>query len=158
MSFLESLLGWRDPVTKAAHARDREGFAKVFASSTIHFLCVPQRFAQGLPVDAPPEQILAQIEEAAKELAANQDFMPFSYEENGRRRMPVFSTMELGAEFTKWYVSRTRRIIPIQTLAVQGATIVAAFNNCDDVVLNDRTKFEYVLSSLDLTRLAEYAV
>jgi hypothetical protein len=157
MSFLGSLFRRRDPLTQSARGADREGFAKVFATSTVQFLCVPQRFSQGLPADASQEQILAQLEEAAQDLAANRDVTPFSYEDNGRRRLPVFSTMELGLEFAKWYALRTRRLIPIQTLGVQGAAIVPAFANCDDVVLNDRTAFEYVLSAVDMTYLAKYA-
>jgi len=150
LSRLTSLFGIRDGVTRAAQGGDRARFAEQFACSTLYFLCLPERFAAGLPASATQQEILAQIEQAATDLSQSQGFQPFVYLSEGQRRLPVFSSNDLVAEFAKWYALHTQRIIPLQALGVDGATIVPAFKDCDVVVLNDRTKHEYVLSATDV--------
>lgn len=101
----------QDDLTKAAHGADREPFAQLFVQSSLYFLAVPERFAPGLPAEASREQILAQVEEAARDLSETHDFQPFSYDDDGRCRMPVFSSEELASQFAQWYATRTRRLI-----------------------------------------------
>jgi len=150
---LASLLGIRDAVTRAARGGDRDHFADVFVSSMLYFVCVPARFAAGLPANASQDEILAQVEAAAKDLSESQGFQPFVYPDSGRRRMPIFSSDALATQFASWYALHTQRIIPLQVLGVEGSLIVPAFKDCDVVALNDRTKHEYLLTDQDASLL-----
>jgi hypothetical protein len=150
---LAALFGFRDPLTKAAFKSDRGRFAELFAETTVYLVCVPDRFAAGLPADATREQILAQIRDAAEDLAERQDFPPFIYDDGGRRRLPLFTDDALASGFAQWYALRTRRIVPLQMVGVRGGAIVPAFRDCDVVALNDRSKHEYVLTEDDVGRL-----
>ena len=150
LGLLGGLLGIPDAVTRAARGADRSRFADLFARSLLRVLSLPERFAAGLPASASPAEILTQVKEAAQVLSESTGFHPFSYVHNGKRRLPVFATEELAAEFAKWYALETGRIIPFQILGADGAVVVPAFAECDLVVLNDKTKFEYVLSAEDV--------
>jgi hypothetical protein len=153
MGRLGTLLGLRDALTRAAHGGDRRRFAERFAGSTVYFLCLPQRFAEGLSADASQEAILEQIEEAAKDLAESPRYRPMVYVSDGCRRMPLFSNNQLAAEFAKWYALFKKRIIPLQVLGADGMAIVPAFKDCDVVALNDRTEHEYLLTEDDVLLL-----
>ena len=83
----------------------------------------------------------------------SEGFQPFVYQHEDRRRMPLFSSDDLAAEFAKWYALETQRIIPLQVLGVDGAMVAPSFGDCDVVVLNDRTKHEVVLSDEDTALL-----
>ena len=146
--------GGQDAVTRAAHGADRQAFANAFAQATLHCLSVPERFVEGLPLDAPQEALLAYIDEAAKDLSQRDAFEPFRYVDAGRRRLPVFSSGDLAAEFARWYASTRQRIVPLQALSLTAAALVPTFAHDDVVVLNDRTKHEYVLSPEDRALLA----
>jgi hypothetical protein len=151
---LTEWFGGRDGLTRAAHGADREAFAGAFRQATVRCLSVPEAFVEGLPMDAPPEALLAYIDEAARDLSQRDAFEPFRYVVDGRRRLPVFSSSDLAAEFAKWYATTRQRIVPLQVLTLSGTALVPLFAPDDVVVLNDRTKHEYVLSPEDRARIA----
>ncbi len=146
-------LGSPDALIRAARGPDRRVFVKLFCRSPIRCICLPKRFAEGLPANASREEILAQIEAAARDLSERESFSPFSYLREGQRRMPLFTSEELAADFAKAYALDVQCIVPLQVLAVDGVAVVPSFKDCDVVVLNDRTSQEYVLSVDDMALL-----
>ena len=130
----------------AASARPQPA-ATSFAESQIFFLCLPQRFANGIPTSSSPEELVAYVKAAAEDLASSQGYEPFSYSEAGQRVLPLFTSEDHAQQFVQAYVVRLQRIIPFQVLGVLGQSLVAAVQAHDEVIINPGTPDAAVLRS-----------
>jgi hypothetical protein len=118
-----------------------------FAESQFYFLCLPERFASGIPTDSSPEEFVEYVKEAAADLAASQAYEPFSYSEADHRVLPLFTSEDHAQEFVQTYVARVQRIIPFQVLGALGSSLVSAVRTHDKVILNPGTPDEAILRS-----------
>ena len=150
------LFGRRDKVSRLAHGTDRRAFVDAFVSSDVVVMAAlhgdgidPSQFTQ--------EQILAEIERSARDLAEDRQREPFVYVRDGVRRLPVFTSMENAQRFGGEYCRQRNRMFAFQTLQVSGDTVRGLIPACDVVVLNDACADEYVLSEADIELLRSAA-
>jgi hypothetical protein len=96
------------------------------------------------------EQLLAEIERAARDLNEREDgFAPFVYERAGRRRLPFFTSNDHAQTFVGEYSKEHDRVYPFQMLGGSGSVLAQLLPACDDLVMNDRSPDEHVLSPAD---------
>lgn len=101
------------------------------------------------------EDLLAEIERAAKDLSERDSFEPFLFRSGDTRCLPFFSTADHAQAFCGEYSKERNRVFPFQTLTVRGSVLASLLSGCDALVLNPRTTDEYVLSEADLRLLDE---
>src|SRR5688572_14724826 len=92
-SFLRNLFGKSPTIVQLARGGgDRDAFLRTLGESDIFIIAAIE--GDGLdPSSLTTEQLLAEIERAAKDLSERQEgFWPFVYEWNGRRRLPFFTS------------------------------------------------------------------
>ena len=118
-----------------------------FDNRSIHFLSLPKQFAQGIPVDATQEQIVALIEQATAALAESTSFEPWGYEEGGRSTLPLFTQQKHAHAFIQEYVKGVQRILPFQALEVEGRELLGFLDGYDEVVLDPRSSGTVLLRS-----------
>jgi hypothetical protein len=95
------------------------------------------------------EQLLAEIERAARDLNERQGFQPFVYEAAGRRRLPFFTTAAHAQTFAGEYSRQRNRVYPFQLLTVKGSLLAKLWPACDVLVMNDRSADEVELTDHD---------
>jgi len=95
------------------------------------------------------EELLAAVERAAKDLAERSDgFEPFTYERDGVRRLPFFTSDEHAQTFVASYSEERGRVFPFQMLGIRGDLLAKLWPACDQLVMNDRTAEEFVLPDI----------
>ncbi len=90
---------------------------------------------------------MAYVEEAAADLASSQGYEPFSYNEEGHRVLPLFTSEDHAQQFVQAYVVKVQRIIPFQVLGVLGESLVATVRSYDEVIVNPGSSDAAVLRS-----------
>lgn len=133
-----------------ARAGDRDAFARRLGESDVFVIAAVE--GEGLdPATMTPEQLLAEIERAGKDLAERQDgFEPFVYESpEGQRRLPFFTDDQHAQTFVGEYSKERNRVYPFQLLGVRGSVLAQLLPACDALVMNDRTLDEVELSDAD---------
>ena len=90
--FLRKLFGKPPVIEELARGHDREGFLRHLGESEILVIAAVE--GDGLdPATMTQEQVLAEIERAAKAMNEREDgFSPFTYERSGRHRLPFFTS------------------------------------------------------------------
>jgi len=150
VSFLRKLFGKPHAIKQLARGGDREAFLRTLGETDIFVIAA----IEGDGLDAStmtPEQLLAEIERAAKDLNERQDgFAPFVYERNGRRRLPFFTSNTRAETFVGEYSKERNRVYPFQLLGVKGSLLAQLLPACDDLAMDDRTDAEVVLSEPDI--------
>ncbi len=113
---LRKLFGSRPTVEQLASGGDREAFLRALGETDIFVIAAME--GDGLdPSAMTKEQLLAEIERAAKDLNERQDgFAPFVYERNGRRRLPFFTSNDHAQTFVGEYSKERNRVYPFQLL------------------------------------------
>ena len=101
------------------------------------------------------EDLLAEIERAAKDLSERDNLEPFLYRSGDTRCLPFFSTGDHAQAFCGEYSKERNRVFPFQSLTVRGPVLASLLPGCDVLVLNPRTADEYVLSEADMRLLRE---
>lgn len=151
--FLRKLFGGRPTVEQLARRGDREAFLRALGESDVFVIAAIE--GDGLdPSSMTKEQLLAEIERAAKDLNERQDgFAPFVYERNGRRRLPFFTTNDHAQTFVGDYSKERNRVYPFQLLGVKGSLLAQLLPACDDLAMNDRTEAEVVLPETDVSAM-----
>ncbi|MEA2559350.1 MAG: hypothetical protein QOH06_854 [Acidobacteriota bacterium] len=152
-SFLRKLFGKPPAIEQLARRGDREAFLRTLGEADIFVIAA----IEGDGLDASTmtkEQLLAEIERAAKDLNERQDgFAPFVYERNGRRRLPFFTSNAHAETFVGKYSKERNRVYPFQLLRVKGALLAQLMPACDDLAMDDRTEAEVVLSEPDMAAM-----
>ena len=138
LSLLKRIFGGPTPLTPGQPS---------FDNKLIHFLSLPKRFAEGLPVDATQEQILALIERATAALAESTAFEPWGYEEDGKSILPLFTEQKHAHAFIQEYVKGVPRILPFQALQVEGRALLGFLDGYDEVVLDPKSSGAMLLRS-----------
>jgi len=139
---LSALLGGRDRLTKLAQYPDQSGFIRELATSDVFVLTVP------FDADVDPETMTADelaniVEASATELSRDdKGFTPFTYNHDGARTLPFFTSQELAQKFVQSYVNRVRKIIPFGVLGIRGDAIPSIMDAADRWLLNAETKHE----------------
>ena len=105
------------------------------------------------PSQSTQEQILAEIERSARDLAEDKEREPFVYVRDGVTRLPVFTSMENAQRFCGEYSRQRNRMFGFQTLQVSGHTVRGLIPACDMLVLNDGCADECELSEADIELL-----
>jgi hypothetical protein len=144
--FLRKLFGKPSAIEQLARGGDRDAFLRQLGDTVIFVIGA----VEGDGLDASTmtqEQLLAEIERAAKDLSERQDgFAPFVYERNGRRRIPFFTSQAHAETFVGEYSKERNRFYPFQLLGIKGSLLAQLLPACDDLVMNDSTDAEVVLS------------
>ena len=151
--FLRKLFRKAPAIEQLARGTDRESFVRQLGESDIFIIAAIE--GDGLdPSAMTKEQLLAEIERAAKDLNDRQDgFAPFVYERNGRRRLPFFTTNDHAQTFVGEYSKERNRVYPFQSLGVKGSLLAQLLPACDDLVMNDRSEAEVVLPEADVAAM-----
>jgi hypothetical protein len=102
-----------------------------------------------------PEVLLAHIEANAKDLAEREEFPPFTYLREGKRCLPLFSSLSLAQEFIGEYAKQVDRVLPFQALTVSGRSLRDIILSAEQVALNARTRYERLFADDDLLAVAE---
>ena len=151
---LAKLFGKRDRLSTLSRQSDRRGFIRALVEADITVLAALQ--SEGLDAATfTQEELLAEIERAAKDLSERDSFEPFVYRSGETRCLPFFSTADHTQTFCGEYSKERNRVFPFQTLAVRGSVLVSLLPGCDALVLNPRSADEYVLSEADMRHLGE---
>jgi hypothetical protein len=151
---LAKLFGKRDRLSALSRQADRTGFIHALIEADVTVL--PALQSEGLDAATfTQEELLAEIEKAAKDLNERDSFEPFVYRSGETRCLPFFSTSEHAQTFCGEYSKERNRVFPFQTLGVRGSVLVSLLPGCDALVLNPRSADEYVLSQADMRHLGE---
>ena len=114
----------------------------------------PEMDSDGLDPDTVTEgELIAELERVAQEMAELDYIEPFVYVRDGRRHLPIFSSVKAAEKFTGEFSRRRNKVYPFKCLGVDGTTLCSLLCMCDVVVLNDSTDGEYVLTSDDVSLL-----
>ena len=93
--------------------------------------------------------------EFAKDLANNIDgFQSFSYVQNNRSVIPIFSREKLAWRFIKTYVKAVNLVIPFQVLHVSGHVFAETLFADAVFILNPECKHTYTLSQQDIAAIS----
>lgn len=146
---LGRLFGPRDPLIRLSRGADAHAFAEALGRSDLIVLSLP--LGEGLdPWSMTPEQLLALIEANAKDLAGREDFPPFTYPREGRRCLPLFSSLGLAQVFIGEVSKQAERVLPFQALTVAGHSLREIILEAEQVALNAGTRYERLLTPEDL--------
>ena len=134
--------------------QNKENFISSLTKSSI--ILISAMDSEGLdPAQTTKEELLAQIERAAKTMSENRSVRPFVYYDNGCQLLPFFATREHAQEFCGNYSKECNRIFPFQLLTVSGNLLQDMLSEEHTLVLNPRTNDEYKFSELDNRLLSE---
>lgn len=151
---LAKLFAKKDRLTALGRQADRRAFVRALGESDVIVIAALQ--TEGLDAATfTEEQLLAEIEMAAKDLSERGTFEPFVYRSGDSRCLPVFSNAHHAQTFCGEYSKERNRIFPFQTLTVRGSVLASVLPACDVVVLNPKTEDEYSLSAEDMKLLGE---
>lgn len=139
---LSALFGGRDRLTKLAQYPDQSGFIRQLATSDVFILTAPL----GADVDLesmPPDELAEIIKASATKLSRkDKGITPFTYNHDGARTLPFFSSQKLATKFVESYVNRVRQIIPFGLIGLRGGAIPSIMDAADRWLLNAETKHE----------------
>ena len=146
--FLRKLFGKPPALETASPTGDRDAFLRRLGEQGIFIIAAMQ--GDGIdPNGMTKEQLLAEIERAAKDLSEDKAREPFVYERNGRRRLPFFTSNDYAQTFVGEYSKERNRVYPFELLAVKGSLLAHVLPACDVLVMNDRSADEVELSEDD---------
>ena len=144
----------RDRLSALSRQTDRRVFIRALVDADVIVLGALQ--SEGLDAASfTREDLLAEIERAAKELSERESVDPFLYRSGDTQRLPFFSTQDHVQAFCTEYSRERDRVFPFQTLTIRGAVLASLLPKCDALVLNPRSASEYVLSEADMSLLRE---
>ena len=145
---IRKLFGKSTAASAPVSAADRDAFFRRLGDSDIFIIAAMQ--SDGIdPEGMTQEQLLAEIERAAKDLNERQDFEPFVYEKDGVRRLPFFTSDDRAQTFVGEYSRERNRVYPFQLLGVKGSLLARVLPAADVLVMNDRSADEVELSEDD---------
>src|SRR5438045_3701411 len=99
---IRKLFGKSIPARTASPAADRDAFLRRLGAQDIFIIAAMQ--SDGIdPKGMTKEQLLAEIQRAAKDLNERQGFEPFVYEREGQRRLPFFTSNDYAQTFVGEY-------------------------------------------------------
>jgi len=138
-----------DDLARLARGADRARFLQRIGQSEVQVIVAPD--GDGLdPHAMTREQILAELERAAKDLNERTDgFAPFVYEHDGRRRIPFFTSDAHAQTFVADYSRELGRVYPFQLLTIRGTLLTRLAPACDEFAMNDRSPDEVILGDAD---------
>ena len=133
---------------------DRDAFLHQLGDLDIFIIAAMQ--SDGIdPNGMTQEQLLAEVERAAKDLSEREGFEPFVYDRGGQRRLPFFTSNTHAQTFAGEYSKERNRVYPIQLLGVKGSLLAQVLPACDVLVMNDRSADEVVLSDDDAATIRQ---
>jgi hypothetical protein len=151
---LAKLFGKRDRLAALSRGADRRAFISALIDADVTVLAALQ--SEGLDAATfTQEELLAEIERAAKDLNERDGFEPFLYRSGDIRCLPFFSTADHAQTFCGEHSKERNRVFPFQTLTVRGSVLASLVPGCDALVLNPRTAYEYLLSEADVRMLTD---
>ena len=149
---IRKLFGRTNRLEHLARAGDRKRFIDELGRADVHVLAALE--SEGLDPSATKEQVLAEIERAAKAASEPRDgHAPLVYERDGQRRLPFFTSMPYCEVFVGAYSKEHNRMYPFEFLQVPGALLARLLPACDVLVMNDRSDDAFILSDADAEAL-----
>jgi hypothetical protein len=156
LKLLKSLFTPSDPLVAAGEKADIDAFVRAIVSANVHVLAAID--GEGIDPTASPEEVLAEIERAARDLSDHEKcFEVFVYEREGASCVPFFSSLRHCEAFCAAYSKFHHRMFPFKVLGVKGSVVAAAAANVENLIMNDWTPEERPLSADEknlLTRIA----
>jgi len=136
-------------LARLARGTDRARFLQRIGQSDIMVIVAPD--GDGLdPHAMTREQMLSEVERAAKGLNERAEgFAPFVYERGGRRRIPFFTSDAHAQTFVGEYSREWGRVYPFQLVTVRGVLLGSLAPACDEFAMNDRSPDEVILGDAD---------
>lgn len=134
---------------------DRESLLRALAQSDVLMIAAMQ--SEGIDASkVTKEQLLAEIEKAARDLDNRKHFEPLMYEKDGVRRLPLFTSSEHAQHFAAEYSKERQRMYPFQMMTVK-SSVLAEFALAAEavVVVNDGDVESFELSRGEVEELAE---
>jgi hypothetical protein len=107
------------------------------------------------PATLTEQELLAEIERAAKDLRERDSFEPFLYRSGDTLCLPFFSSSKHAETFCGEYAKERNRVFPFQTLTIRGPVLASLLPAADVLVLDPKTADEYVLSDADKRLLVD---
>jgi hypothetical protein len=98
------------------------------------------------PATLTREQLLAEVERAARSFRACERHDPFVYRLGEQRRLPVFTNEERMHRFTARFCKESGRIYPFQHFSAPGSALTRWLVHCDAVVVDDASPDELVVA------------
>jgi hypothetical protein len=153
LKLLRRLVGRGDALVAAGRRASGADFVRAVLSADVFVIAAMQ--SDGLdPATFTPEQLLAELERAARELGDRErSFEVFKYEQDGASCLPFFSSQGYCETFCGEYSKRANRVFPFQLLGVKGSTVASCSSGVDRLVLNDWTPDERPLSDEEMRLL-----
>jgi hypothetical protein len=149
---LRNLLGKPNKSAPSAHTSGRDDLIQKLLQSDILIIAAMQ--SDGIdPKGLTKEQLLEEIRRTLEDTKQRQNFQPFVYEADGKRRLPFFSSQGQAEKFVGWYSKLRNRVFPFQILGVKGSLLPTLLPACDVLVMNDRCDDELVLSGPQMASL-----
>ena len=134
---------------------DRDALLQRLGEQDIYIIAAMQ--GDGIdPKGMTKEQLLAEIERAAKDLNERKGFEPLVYEKDGVRRLPFFTSNDHAQTFAGDYSKQRNRVYPFQLLGVKGSVLTQVLPACDVLVMNDRSADELILSKDDIATIGRW--
>jgi hypothetical protein len=156
LKLLKSLFKLADPLVAAGQKSDSDAFVRAIVLADVHILAAIN--GEGLDPSASREQVLAEIERAARDLSDHKKgFEAFVYERNGASCLPFFSSLRHCETFCGEYSKFHYRMFPFKVLGVKGSVVAAAAANVENLIMNDWTSDERPLSADEKDLLAQFA-
>ena len=155
LNVFRKLVARRDPLVAAGRRNTGADFVRAVGAADVLVIAAMQ--SEGLDAATyTPEQLLAELERAARDLNDRADgFEVFVYHRDGRSCLPFFSSQEHCKIFCGEYSKRANRVFPFQVLGVKGSVVAACAKNIESAVLNDWTPDERPLSDAEMRLLQE---
>jgi hypothetical protein len=147
------LFGTRDLVVRLGRGEDRRAFVAALGDAELWLLSL--RLDAALDAPLTREQLLALKEANAKDLSERTEFSPFTYPRDGRRCLPVFSSLDFAQEFLGLLSDEVDRVVPFQAVSMKGRALREVLLSAEQVAINARTRHERMLGGEDLRLIAE---
>lgn len=150
------LLDRFDPLVRAGRSRDSDRFLRTLVRSEVWFVGAPA--IEGRAAEDLPPEALADFLESAMSAAGEAGVMtPWSFEQDGRRVFPFFTSRDLLERFLQSYVSEVNQIIPFQVGQAHFGQLLSIALSCDQVIMNPRSSLSRTVGSEERAVLARAA-
>lgn len=155
LGVLRRIFRSRDALRDAGRRMAGRDFAAAIAGADI--IVIGELQSDGIdPTEMTGEQLLAEVERAAKALSERTEFRLFMYERDGVLCLPFFSSTKHCDAFCGEFSKRRNRVFPFEVYTVSGDTIAGRHLDADVLVLNDGTSDARLLSAEEREALEEF--
>jgi hypothetical protein len=145
---LKKIIGTPDALPRLAKNDCPESFIHELCESQV-FVIAKGDYDNGLPPDSSRSKIMAILEKEAVRINMQQSFEMYTYESDGVYHLPFFTDQERAQEFCHALAEERQRIFPFTVLGVSGQMLAKYAETRLEIIMNDKTANQYILSEKD---------